>query len=221
VLLPLRVPPYYDAGDATAPESKADDESERIEEKKSSSPRAKRVLTDRMLEGGRRMWNGMEERLDKVDKVLTQFAAELKRMVEELMDGVFPASAPFSSAPFPASFSQLPRRSSSQEEKKSEKQAERVCDVRRACIIPAARGQADKLTVPVVEEPSPKREVMGNVGAVADVAQWDGEVRVIGEMGLIHSAVDEETVRGLLQASRGDVAQCVQWMVDRLEMGRE
>ena len=181
------------------------------EEKKEGveSPRA-RQLSSRVLEGGKRVWSTVEDRLERLDMALTKYAAEFKRMVEEMMDGVFPS---------PPSPSQRPPSSPSAPPPAQ-------CEVRPDCLpfrpfqhpapamVPAPPAAAAAPVVASAAVEPPVREQMGEgVGG-----EWVAEVEQIREMGLIHGEVEEATVRELLKGSKGDVAQTVQWLLGPLAL---
>ena len=190
VLLPLQV----------APSSPAVRVVPVAEERKENDGGRPRELSDRVLEGGRRVWSSLEDRIERLDKALTQYAAEIKRMVEDMMDGVFP--------------SHQQRSAAAQEHKEP-----RSCDLRRACSSsprpqePAAEAAA---VAPAVDV-RPEREVMGEARPRPQAAgEWEEQVEAIREMGLIRTAEDEATVRDMLGANKGNTSRTVQWLVENL-----
>ena len=203
------------------------DDSGRVLEERKASDFAE--LSDRMRAGGQRVWKQGAVSLRKVDEMLTQFAADIKRMIDSMLDGVF------SDSPKPA---QQQQQQSVDEQKqpiaspRSRQQQTAGCNVRRAPCLPVSRPNtappADAREAGVAMA-QPARQSMAAEARADDKPRpqqqqasaafaYRAQLDLMGDMGLIKSAVDEQTCKELLTASKGNVEQAVQWLMDKINV---
>ena len=203
------------------------DDGGRVLEERKASDFAE--LGDRMRASGQRVWKQGAVSLRKVDEMLTQFAADIKRMIESMLDGVF------SDAPKPSPQQPSPQQQHSFDEQKqpvasprSRQQNASGCAVRRPPCLPTSRpntappANSRESAVPMAQPvrqnmpvaPQPPQPQPPSSSGFAYRTQLD----VMGDMGLIRSGVEEETCKELLTASGGNIEQAVQWLMDKINV---
>ena len=197
------------------------DDGGRVLEERKASDFAE--LSDRMRASGQRVWKQGAVSLRKVDEMLTQFAADIKRMIESMLDGVF------SDAPKASQQQSVDEQKQPVASPRSRQQQASGCSVRRpqcmAASRPSSAPSADAREAGValaqpVRQNMPEARVDDRPrppqpsGSFAYRAQLD----VMGDMGLIKTAADEETCKELLTASKGNIEQAVQWLMDKINV---
>ena len=214
------------AASASAPRV---DEGGRVLEERKASDFAE--LGDRVRAGGQRVWKQGAVSLRKVDEMLTQFAADIKRMIDGMLDGVF-SDAPKQHSAQPAADDEHKQAAPSPHSR--QQSSPRSCStVRRPQCLPASRppvAQAVEMRVAGVALAQPARQNMSAAESRVEArpapqAQqasapfaYRAQLDVLGDMGLITSAVQEETCKELLTASKGNVEQAVQWLMDKINV---
>jgi len=179
---------------------------EQLEEKKSNneSIQEKKDFIDRIKENGKKAWEGLEVKFEKMDQVLSQFATEIKRVLDSIMNEI-----PFPSHQNKSQYIQHKQNEEKKEEKDNNDKSN--CSTPRICI-PVSR----PVIAEAVVNPSPQRERMeGNNNLVF---LYGNELEMISSMGLIRNSIDKETVKELLIGSKGNIDQTVQWMIEKLKM---
>ena len=207
------------------------DDGGRVLEERKASDFAE--LSDRMRASGQRVWKQGAVSLRKVDEMLTQFAADIKRMIESMLDGVFDAPKPSQQS---AQQSVVDEQKQPVASPRSRQQQANGCNVRRPqCLVANRPNMAAPVDVreagvalaqpmrqnmsvaePRVDE-GPRPQSQQQQQASSSFA-YRAQLDVMGDMGLIRSTAEEETCKELLTASKGDIAQSVQWLMDRINV---
>ena len=226
---------------SSASSIRVDDGGRVLEERKASDFAE---LSDRMRASGQKVLKQGAVSLRKVDEMLSQFAADIKHMIESMLDGVF------SDAPKPPQQPQpqaQPQQYPAEEQKQQQplvsprwRQPAGGCNFRRQCIgasigssrfttappLADAREAGIALAQPVrqsmpPEQPRPQQQPQPQPQQQQQASSgfaYRAQLDLMNDMGLIKSMADEETCKELLTASKGNVDQAVQWLMDKINV---
>jgi len=232
----IAVSPSASSGVYVANAARVDDGGRVLEERKASDFTE---LSDRMRASGQKVWKQGAVSLRKVDEMLSAFAADIKRMIESMLDGVF------NDAPSNNNNNKPSQHQQSVDEQKQmhmpvasprsrqQQPSAGGCNVRRPPCLPtsspntAPSADAREAGVPLAQ---PVRQHM----SYAEVARVDDRSRpsqpqqppqppqqpvaVSGGSGVFQYRAQLDTCKELLTASKGNVEQAVQWLMDKINV---